>query len=88
MKTFEFSSGKKVNIDLSRISWHEWRGLIRGTLDDEDAVIAKVCGVSDEELEQLFDNPQPEVRRLFKAIIDAGRDPLSDPNSASESTSP
>lgn len=81
---FKFTDGQKVTIDLNRISWNEWRGLIRGTLEDEDATIAKVLDVKD--LTKVYDHPQPEVRALFKAIIDAGRNPLDDPNSASEST--
>jgi hypothetical protein len=84
---FKFEDGKKVTIDISNINWNEWRGLIRGTLLDEDAVIAKVLGVDDKELTKIFEHPQPEVRALFKSIIEAGRNPLDDPNSASESTS-
>ena len=85
MKDFTFEDGKKVNIDLSAISWNEWRGLLRGTLEDEDAVIAKALGLKT--LDDVYDHPQPEVRELFKAIIDAGREPITDPNSASGSTS-
>ncbi len=81
---FKFEDGTKVTIDLKRISWNEWRGLIRGTLEDEDATIAKVLGVKD--IAKVYDHPQPEVRALFKTIIDSGRSPLDDPNSASEST--
>ena len=86
-KEFTFSSGETVKIDLSKISWNEWRNLTRGTLEDEDAMIAKVCGVSKDKLLKLYDNPQPEVRLFLRAVIEAGREPLADPNSASGSTS-
>ena len=85
---FEFSDGTKVTIDHKRISWTEWRGLVRGTLGDkEDEIIAKLCGISDEELLVLYDLPQPEIRKFFTELLESGRRPLADPNSASESTS-
>ena len=86
-KEFKFDSGKTVQIDLSNISWNEWRMLTRGTMDDEDDVIARICGVDKKELLKLYDNPQPEVRRFLRAVIEAGREPLADPNSVSGSTS-
>jgi putative sterol carrier protein len=87
MKDFTFEDGKKVTIDVSKMSWNEWRDLWSGTLKDEDAVMAKVLGVSKEELIELYNYPQPEIRRLNRAVLMAGREPITDPNSASGSTS-
>lgn len=83
---FKFSNGKTVTIDIKAISWNEWRGLLRGTLENEDAVIAKMCGIEVEKLLQFYELPQPEIRLFLRAVIDSGQRPLDDPNSASEST--
>jgi hypothetical protein len=68
-----------ITVDLSRITIREYRALFdkEQPQEAEDATIAKVCGLTVEELLEL---PQPDYRRLVKRFFDAARAPLSDPN--------
>lgn len=75
-----------VDIDLSRITIREYRSLFDKDQkqEDEDAVLAKACGLT---VDELLGLSQPEYRRLVQEFFAKAREPLSDPNSPSGSTS-
>jgi hypothetical protein len=87
--TFEFSNGKTVTFGYDAISYKEWRSWIRGELsaEEDDRMVAKVCGLKDKELDEIYSLPQPEVKRFLRKMLMYGQNPLADPNSASESIS-
>jgi hypothetical protein len=68
-----------LKIDLSRVTIREYRALFdKGQpQDEEDATIAKACGIT---VDELLDLSQPEYRRLCKRFFDTAREPLADPN--------
>jgi hypothetical protein len=76
---FSLPSGREVVLDLANISIREFRSLFdQGQAqDEEDALIAKVAGLTVEELQSLS---YPDYRALAKKFFEAARDPLSDPN--------
>lgn len=68
-----------MDIDLSRVTIREWRGLFKPEQpqEDEDAIVAKIAGIT---VDELLDLSQPEYRRMLKDIFEAAREPLADPN--------
>ncbi len=68
-----------ADIDLNRITIREYRALFdkEQSQADEDAVIAKACGLT---VDELLGLSQPEYRRLIKAFFEKAREPLDDPN--------
>jgi len=82
----KLSGGKEITIDLFRISIREFRQLVKSPdQDTEDRILAKVAGITEEELLSL---PQPDYRLLVDKFFKAIQEPLADPTSASESTKP
>ena len=81
------SDGRELEPDLSKISLGEWRRLFdpETTLDEEDELVARVFGITVDEMVNKVS--QPDYRRLNKALLEAGTEPLADPNSQSASTS-
>jgi len=78
------SGGKTVILDLGKISIREYRELLNTKdQDQEDGILAKVAGITVEELLSL---PQPDYRRVVDTFFKAAREPLADPNSQSVST--
>lgn len=77
MPDFVLSSGKEITFDFTKITVRQWRGLFstEQTLDEEDAIIASVAGLTVDELLSL---PQLEYKRLCKAFLTRGRNPISD----------
>ena len=65
--------------DLNKITVKEFRSLFNAdqTPEEGDAILAKCCGMTVEEISAL---PYQEYRKLVKAFYDAAREPLSDPN--------
>jgi hypothetical protein len=79
------STGKVVSIDTSKFTWGEWRSFFHGnaTQKEEDAFIEKATGLKTKEQTELL---RDDFRRLVQAILKIGSEPLSPPNSVSEST--
>lgn len=79
------STGKTVNIDLSKITMGEWRSYFggRGSALSDDAFVEKATGL---DAQTQSDMLRDDYRRVVQAIIKAGNEPLKDPNSPSEST--
>ena len=80
------STGKTVSLDMSKITFGEWRKYFstRGTPKQDDAFIEKITGLSTAEQEALL---RDDYRRIVIAIVKEGTQPLADPNSQSVSTS-
>jgi hypothetical protein len=79
------STGKVVTLDLSKVTFGEWRGYFsaRQSHSADDAFVEKVTGLKSADQEKLL---RDDYRRILQAIIKAGNEPLNDPNSASAST--
>lgn len=83
----------KVKVDLNLISIKEYRRLFDDdvTLQEEDAIVSKACGMT---VEDFIELPQPVYRRAVFDFFRQAREPLAEsdevdrPNSAGESTSP
>jgi hypothetical protein len=86
-KQITLSNGRTLTIDLYTISMKEYRGLFdpSQSAEQDDAVYAKVLGITAEE---LADMPQPDYRWACRSVLDAAKEPLADPNSQSVSTTP
>lgn len=71
--------GREVNFDLSKISEREYRTLFdRGqSIEDEDALIAKVTGLG---VEELLDLSKNDFKRIWASFFKKVREPLADPN--------
>lgn len=71
--------GREITFDLSRISEREYRTLFdRGqSIEDEDALIAKVTGLA---VEELLDLSKADFKRIWAAFFKKVREPLSDPS--------
>lgn len=69
----------EIEIDMSRITIREYRSLFdkSQSQDAEDAIIARVCGIT---VDELLDLTQPDYRRLVKRFFEKAREPLADPN--------
>lgn len=86
MPNLTLTDGREITIDLSVVTIREYRALFdkKQKQEDEDATLAKAVGLT---VDELLDISQPDYRRLAEAFFKAAREPLSDPNSASESIS-
>jgi hypothetical protein len=84
--TVTLSNGRVLTIDLYKMTMREYRTLFDTKIKPEkdDVIYSKVLGLTTDELTDL---PQPDWQRACLAVIDAARKPLSDPNSASASSS-
>ena len=80
------STGKVITLDMSKVTFGEWRRYFssRGSPKDDDAFVEKITGLKPAEQEVLL---RDDYRRIVVAIIKEGNQPLSDPNSQSVSTS-
>ena len=78
------SGGKTVTLDMAKITIREYRELL-ATKDqaEEDGILAKVAGLT---VDELLDLPQPDYRRVVDTFFKTAREPLADPNSVSVST--
>ena len=77
---------KEITIDLRLVTLKEFRSIFeKGQPQiEEDKTVAKACGLTVDEYLSL---PQPTARRVIDAFMKAATQPLTDPNSASVSTS-
>lgn len=76
------SDGREITLDLCKMSVSEWRAMLRPTATEDamradDAVIARVAGLTLEEYDAL---PQPDWRLMVRRLIEKAREPLADPN--------
>jgi len=80
MSDFTIEGGKAIDFDLSKITEREYRALIfdkSQPLAEEDAIITRVCGITDDE---YLDLSKLDKKRLWTAFFKKCREPLSDPN--------
>lgn len=86
MPDFTLPDGREITFDLDALCLEEYRALLgrQQTREEEDAVMARVCGLTPEEYHKI---PFQTWRRLCKAFFEKAAEPLADPNSESESTS-
>jgi hypothetical protein len=86
MGDITLSTGITVKLDMSKITFGEWRKFFKsnGTEKDEDDFIAKITGIKSKEVGNLL---RDDVRRIILAIVTEGTKPLDDPNAVSPSTS-
>ena len=71
-------SGKEVEVDLMKATSKEWKTLLSTdtTQDKEYEIIARVSGMSIEELESI---PYPDYRLIADAFLRLGSQPLTNP---------
>lgn len=91
----QFESGRKVTIDLRKITIAEFRLAVDQKTEQNaaDGVLAKACGLKTKDIQNL---PMPDYQQLVKAWWEAATQPLTKaekdekgkpaPNSQSEST--
>jgi len=79
MGELKLSNGKEISLDLGKVTVNEWRGFFDGGQkhEEDDKFISNVSGIPISEVGTLL---RDDYRRLIQAIIDKGREPLSDPN--------
>ena len=85
-KQIELSTGKKVTVDVAKLTVMEWRGFFDAMHNDKDSdvVVARCANMKLETLTALL---YQDYRLILKTIMDLSNRPLDDPNSVSESTS-
>ena len=78
--------GREITFDLSKMTFGQYLGLFDPKEADErsDKTLARVAGLEFKELKAL---PFTEYKRLIVALFRKAREPLSDPNLPSASTS-
>ncbi len=79
MSDYTLSDGRAITPDLGQVSIKEWKSLFNPAQPDEDefALIARITGLSVEDVENL---KQPEYVLLFKELYARSLNPVSDPN--------
>lgn len=85
----ELHDGRKLEIDLYRISITEWRRLFDKDTErsEEDAIMGKVVGLSADEVGELS---QPDYRLVMRTVLKKAGEPIGEDeekNSPSASTS-
>ena len=71
------ADGREVTPDLSLITIREYRAIFnpKQPQADEDATLAKVFGIS---VDELNDQNVPTFKRLFAAFLEAAKQPVED----------
>jgi hypothetical protein len=79
MPDLVLKDGREIEIDLHKITIGEWRALLdpKQPDDEEYKTIAKVSGLTAEEVEELS---FLDFRSLGQAISQKAANPISDPN--------
>ncbi len=79
------SDGREVKYDLTKITISEYRALFdkNQAAEEEDTILARVVGMELDEFQAL---PLPDWRLVVENFFVRAREPLTDPNSASAST--
>ena len=82
----KLSDGRELSADLMKITALEYRSLFddKQEAGEGDRIVGKAFGLTGEEVSSL---PYPEYRRLMQDFFKAAKEPLSDPNSPSASSS-
>ena len=81
----ELSNGRKIVVDLTKITISEWR-LMWSMESDEtksDEILGRCTGMSVEQVQALL---LRDYQALCKAVREEAAAPLADPNSPSAST--
>lgn len=75
----KLSDGRELTVDLYAVTRKDFREFVnpRGKMEVEDQFVAKVTGLTIEEVGNL---PEPDFRLCVRQIIKAIREPLADPN--------
>ena len=75
------SDGTEITFDFYKINRREWRGLFDKTESDEesDAKVAKVCGLTYEQFENL---PYADYHAMMREFWIRARDPIQDPKNS------
>ena len=90
MSDVTLSDGRELTVDLSTFTIKEYRAMADPSqnrdeaLASEDELISKALGLSLEDYQNLS---FPDWRKASRAFFKKVQEPLSDPNSASASTS-
>ena len=77
MADLTLSDGREIDIDLTHFTVGEYRALFDKTSDQDDATLAKACGIPESEIEKLN---MLDYKRLFRALVQKASNPLTDPN--------
>ena len=79
MADVTLSDERQITLDLSKMTIREYRGMFdaQEDTDKSDAVLARVAGMTLEELQSL---PYPDYRKIAKKFFARCREPESDPN--------
>lgn len=85
-KKVTLSDGREVVVDLSKITIKEHRSLFSADnkQENEDKLMAQVCGMKVEDFQNL---PTSDWKLVTECYFYLFRTPMFDPNSASASTS-
>jgi serine/threonine protein kinase HipA of HipAB toxin-antitoxin module len=86
MADFVLPDGREITFDLDALTLEEYRFLLspKQKREDEDAIMARVCGITPEDYRKI---PFRTWRRLCRAFLEHAQEPLAEKNSQSESTS-
>ena len=80
MPEVTLSTGRKVTFNLKGLSLREFRACVdlRTPVEDSDAVLAKVTGIS---AEDMLDMEYTEWREMVQTFFRVANNPVADPNS-------
>jgi hypothetical protein len=80
MADYTLRDGREITFDLYALTYGEYLAFFdpEQPASEEKEVIARVCGLTEEEMSAL---PFAEVRLLTKAFFERAREPIEDPNS-------
>lgn len=82
-KKVKLSDGREVTVDLSKITLAEHRSLFSPDQENEDRLLAQVAGMKVAEFTVL---PMCDWKLITEVYFWLAKNPVFDPNSASEST--
>ena len=76
MTDVKLSDGREIVFDLYKMTVRDWDHLTDPNQPkaEERATLAKVCGLSVDEIESL---PYPDYHRITRGFVEACRDPLA-----------
>ena len=79
MAEVKLSTGKVVNIDVSKVTFGEWRAYFTGrqSAEKDDEFVTKITSLKHVEIEIML---RDDYRRVLQAILKAGSEPLADPS--------
>jgi hypothetical protein len=79
MADITLADGREITFDLGTLTVKEYRALFdpKQSQADEDATMAKVTGLSTDELQAL---PLLEWKRVYRRFLTVCAQPLADPN--------